>query len=72
MFEGETLMVDPEEMQDRRLKVPYVHWILDDIVGKIVSLTVDHAPFDATTCHPEGKAAWMVVAAIIGSGQLAL
>ena len=72
MFEGETLMVDPEKMQDRRLKVPDVHWILDDIVGKIVSLTVDHAPFDATTCHPESKAAWMVVAAIIGSGQLAL
>ena len=58
-------MVDPEEMQDRRLKVPDVHWILDDIVGIVVGATVRHPLLDAGSCKPHGEATWVMVPAVV-------
>src|SRR5207302_8128249 len=45
---------------------------LDDVVGEIIRLAVDGAALDAAAGHPDGEAARVVVAAVVGLRQPAL
>src|SRR5262245_29717808 len=61
MADGETLVIEAEQVQDRRLPVVQVNRIFHDVVGEIVGFAVDCAWFDAAAAHPDGEAAGMMV-----------
>jgi len=64
-------VIDPQQMQDGRVKVMYVDRVLGDIVAPIISLAMsDAAPYPSAG-QPDGKAQGMVVAAV-GFGVTAL
>lgn len=56
MLDGKALVVDPEQVQDRRLEVSYVYRIPDDVVRSAISGTDicilyanSYCPFGART-----------------------
>ena len=53
------------------MKVVYMNRILCDIIAKLIRFTI-HTRLYTTTSHPDGKASWVMIAAIIGFLQLAL
>ena len=65
-------MVDAHEVEDRGVELAEVDRVLHDVVAEVVSLAVRDARLHAGTGHPHGKAAWVVVAAVVGLGQRAL
>lgn len=69
---SETLVVDAQLLQDGSVEVVDVHRIASDVVGEIIGLTVLMTCANARTGDPCAEAAPMVVAAMIGLGQIAL
>ena len=69
---SELRVVDPEEMQERRLEVVNMHRILHDVVAEVVGFAVHHAGLDAASGHPDAEAARVVVATVFVRGQPAL
>ena len=52
MLVGEAFVVDAKQVQNRRLVVPDVDRVFDDVVGEVVRFAVNHAAFDAAAGHP--------------------
>ena len=69
---GEPLVVDAEEVQARGLEVSDVYPVFNDVVGELVGFAIHDAAFDAAARHPEAEAARVMVAAVVGRGELAL
>src|SRR6516225_1946858 len=59
-------------MKDGRVHVVDVHRILDNVVAEIVRLAVADAGLDSPAGHPDRKAAWMVIPAVVFMSELAL
>ena len=72
IFVGEFLVVDAEQVQNRSLKITNMNGIFQDIVGKVVSLSVNHTAFDSASRHPEAETARMMVTPVVGWRELAL
>ena len=49
-----------------------MNWILHDIITVIIGLTVFIALLDATSCHPRGEAAAMVITTVVVLCQFTL
>src|SRR4051794_20558779 len=62
--EGEFLVVDAEEVQERRLVIVDVDRILGDVPSEVVGLAKDVPRFDAAARHPEGEGPAEVIAAV--------
>jgi len=71
-FVGEPRVVDAEAVQRGGLNVVNRYRIADDVVGKVVGLADHVTGLDAAAGEPHGKAARMVVAAVIVLGEMAL
>src|SRR5437879_4489435 len=71
-FVGQSFVVAPEEMKEGGLKIVHVHRIFADVVAQFVGCAVDSAAFYSSSSHPHWEAARMMVAPIIGGGELAL
>src|SRR5262249_11851202 len=69
---GEALVIEAKKMEHRSVEFMDVDGILDDVVGEVVGLAVDLARSAPASRNPHGKAAWVVVAAVVGGGQAAL
>lgn len=65
VLEGESLMIDSQQVQDRGVEVADVDRILNDVVGEVVRLSVNGPALGTTARHPHRKAAGMVVTAVI-------
>src|SRR5215472_10658899 len=50
----------------------HIHRIADRVEGEVVSFAEGNARLYASARHPHGKAAWVMIASIVGGGQLAL
>src|SRR5689334_10469692 len=61
--EGQPLVIDPEQMQDRRLEIVHVHRILHDIEREVVGLAVAESGLHPAARHPEGEGVGMMIAA---------
>jgi hypothetical protein len=61
------LMIQAHQRQYRCMKIMHVHRVFYDVVTKIIRFAVN-ARLYAAACHPDGKAAGVVVAAIIVFG----
>src|SRR5580698_10308674 len=66
-------MVESHEVEDGGVEIVDVDGVADDIVPEVVGLAI-HAGFYAAAGHPDGKAAGVVVAAVVlfGKGALAI
>jgi hypothetical protein len=65
---GQTFVVQAELVQDGGLKVVDANFVLGDVVGKFVALTMDDASANSSSCQPRRKDTRMVSAAV-GSRQ---
>ena len=66
MLVGQTLVVDAQERQDGGVEVMDVNRVGDDVVAERVGLAVGQARLDSASRCPDGEAAGMVIAAIVG------
>src|ERR1700722_19477851 len=62
---GETLVVDPQTVEDGRLQIVNVHRVFDDIVGIVIGLAEGNAGLHTAAGDPYGETPAMVIAAII-------
>mgnify|MGYP002837535359 CR=1 FL=1 len=61
-LEGQLLVVDAEQMQDRGLKIVHMHRVAGDVVGEVVRLAVDEARLHPSPGHPDREGPPVVVA----------
>jgi hypothetical protein len=55
-------MVDPQQVEDRRVEIMYVHRVFGDVVAEVIGRAVIESAFHSAACHPNREAAWMVIA----------
>ena len=61
---GQALVVEPEQVEDRRVQIVHVHRVLDGLVAELVGLAVGDPWLDAPAGQPEGEPLVVVVAAV--------
>ena len=71
-FVGELGVIYAEAVQNGRVQIVDVDWIIDDVVAEVVGLAVGQTAFDAAACYPEAEAAGMMIAAVVVVSQHAL
>ena len=59
---GESLVMDPHEMQDGCLKIVYMDRILGDVESKFIGGAMHVAGLHAAARHPKGEPVGMVIA----------
>ena len=69
---GQSGVVDPEQMKDRRVQIVHMHRILGDVVAVFIGLAVDMSTSYPRTGKQCGKAARVVVATIVVGRQRTL
>lgn len=72
VFEGESFVVDAEQVQQRGVEIMNVNRILHDVIAKLTSFTVDQTPLHPTSRHPSGEASRMMVPTVVGAGEFSL
>lgn len=72
VLEGESLMVDPEEVENGGLQVVDMDGVFNDVNAIVVGLPVTEACFYATSGEPVGEAIGVMVSAVVGRSQFAL
>lgn len=72
MLHRQPLVIDPEVVEHGGVEVVDVDRVFDDVVGVVVSLAVVVAGFEAAAGDPGGKAAAVVIAAVIVFGEFSL
>src|SRR5262249_15002247 len=71
-FISQPSMINAQTMQDRRIQIVDVNRIARDVIAEIIRLANRDARFDSSAGKPHGKTARMMIAPVIGLGQLAL
>src|SRR6202030_1805559 len=66
------VVVYAQAMENRGIEVAHVHRILYNVVAVIVGLAISNSRPHASTRHPDGEAAGVMVAAIVFLAQSAL
>src|SRR5262249_54722194 len=69
---GQPLVVDAEQVEDRGMEVVDVDAVGRDAVAEGVRRAEGDARLDPTAGRPDGETPRMVIAAVVGGGQLAL
>src|SRR5690606_24735342 len=64
VFKYKAFMIQAHKMQNRCMEIIYMYRILNDIISEFISLTIN-SRFDPPTCHPDGKAARVMIPSII-------
>ena len=60
--------VNPHEVVDRGVHIGHVMGCFHGVVAQFVSCSLDHAPFDTSTGHPDTEAKRMMITAICALG----
>src|SRR5204863_6233 len=60
--EGQLLVVETQEMHDRRLQVVDVDGVLGDVETQLIGRPMGDARPDAAAGHPHGEGLWMMIA----------
>jgi hypothetical protein len=53
--EGQFLVIDAEAVENRRVQIPDMHRVADDVSGEFVRLAINDAGFDAPAGQPHGE-----------------
>ena len=72
VLKGEALVVDAELVEEGGVEIVDVDGVFDDIITHLVGFAVGEAFFDAAAGGPEAEAARVVIAAVVGFGEIAL
>src|SRR5262249_55005141 len=64
VLEGQSSVIDAQEMQDGGLEVMDVNRVLGDVVTEVIGSAVSDAGLDATAGHPDREATRMMIPAI--------
>ena len=72
VLEGETLMVDPKEVENGGLQVVDMDGVFNDVYSVVVGLPVTETCFYTTPGEPVGKAIGVMISAVVGASQFAL
>ena len=67
--EGESFVVETEQMQDRGVKVVDLDGVVDGLVAVVIGGSVGHSALDATPGQPEAEAERIVVASVASLGE---
>jgi hypothetical protein len=67
-FVGQLGVIDAQAMEDRGVKVVDVDGVFHYVIAEVVGLAMGKAALDAATGHPNGKAARMVITAVVSLG----
>ena len=62
--EGQSLVIEPEQVEDRRMQVMDLDLILHNFIAVLIGGAVDGAAFDAAAGQPATESIRIVVAAI--------
>src|SRR3954469_21335739 len=65
-------VIDAQTPQYRRMQIMHVNRVPRDVVAEIIRLADRDARLDPASRHPHSETPWMVVAAVVVRGQLAL
>ena len=72
VLEGQPLVVDAEQVEQRGLEVVDVHRVAHDVVPELVGLAVRDAALHAAAGHPDRERSRMVIPPVVVDRQLAL
>src|SRR5579864_4241645 len=64
-LERELLMVNAQQMKKSGIEIAHVYGIANDVVAKVVRLTIRNSCLYATSCQPHGEAARMMIATVV-------
>ena len=67
VLEGQLLVVDAQQMENRRIEVMHMDRVLCNVVAEIIGLTITDSAFYASTGHPGRETTWVVITAVIKS-----
>src|SRR5687767_8517836 len=67
--EGQALVVESQQVQNRRVQVANVHAVLGGMVAEVVGLAVRVAALDAAAGEPDGERVLVMIASRIGAGS---
>ena len=65
-FIGQPLVIDTQALQDGRLQVVHMDWILEDVVTIIIGLAQRDTPLEATPRRPHCEAPRVMIPSIVG------
>src|SRR6185369_18019597 len=71
-FEGQTFMIDAEQVQNRRLQIENADRVGDGVVAEIIRLAHHQSAFRAAARQPHHEIARVMIAPVIALRQLAL
>lgn len=71
-LKGQSLMIDAELAENRGVYVSNVHRVSDDIVAKVIRLTVDDPALYAPASHPACKAFRMMITPVVIAAEFTL
>jgi len=72
IFEGETLVINPEQAEHGGVEIVNVDRVFDDVIPELAGFADDTSRLHTTAGQPHGETAGMMVTAIIGAGEFAL
>ena len=65
-------MIDAELVEDRGAEVADGNFIFNDIIGVVVRFAIRRSALNSAPSHPGREAFWVVIAAVVVAGKLAL
>ena len=65
-------MIDAELVEDRGAEVADGNFIFNDIIGVVVRFAIRRSALNSPPSHPGREAFWVVIAAVVVAGKLAL
>lgn len=69
---GEAKVIDSEKSENSGIEIVDVDRVLGNVVAEIIRRAVGGASRNPSTCQPHGKAAGMMVPAVVVAGQVSL
>src|ERR1035438_9888589 len=71
VFERKFFMIQSHQVKNGCMKIVHVHRVFCDVIAEVICFAIYTWPYTATG-HPDGKAAWMMIPAIIFFKKLTL
>src|SRR5688572_21094383 len=72
MFEGEAFVIESHQMEDRCMEVINMNGIFNDVISKLITLSIHGSCFHSATGHHHRITSWMMISSVIFIGKISL
>lgn len=72
MLKRQPFVIDTQQVQQSSLEIVHMDRVFYDVVSEVVGLSIYGTGLYTGSRHPDGKASWMMVAAIVGISEFSL